>query len=120
MESKERWPRLDRQSYLPGCADKDAIIASFGCRSLETCIWPFPVDRGKAVPSIHYRRLSLKTQATGADEARWMDISEGRSEDSAGMAHGLNTRLQWPRAAAARALEGGFGRTSKKRRHVQG
>jgi len=34
-----------------------------------------------------------------------MDISEGRSEDSAGMAHGSNTRLQWPRAAAARALE---------------
>lgn len=28
-----------------------------------------------------------------------MDISEGRSEDSAGMAHESNARLQWPRAA---------------------
>ena len=27
-----------------------------------------------------------------------MDISEGRSEDPAGMAHESNTRLQWPRA----------------------
>ena len=54
---------------------------------------------------IHCYRLSLKTQATGADDARWMDISEGRSEDLAGMAHGSNTRLQWPRAAAVRALE---------------
>lgn len=57
------------------------------------------------MPPIHCSRLSLKTQARGADDARWMDISEGRSEDSAGMAHGSNTRLQWPRAAAARALE---------------
>ena len=31
-----------------------------------------------------------------------MDISEGRSEHSADMVHGSNTRLQWPRAAAAR------------------
>jgi len=57
------------------------------------------------VPPIYCSRLSLKTQAIGADDARWMDISEGRSEDSAGMAHGSNTRLQWPRAAAARVLE---------------
>ena len=33
-----------------------------------------------------------------------MDISEGRSEDSANMAHGSNIRLQWPRAVAARAV----------------
>ncbi len=32
-----------------------------------------------------------------------MDISEGRSEDSAGMAHGSNTRLQLQRATEARA-----------------
>ena len=103
MDSNERWSRLDLQSVLLGYANKDVAIASFGWYGLETWISPFAVDRGEAVPRIRCSRLSSKTQLTGADEDRWMDISEGRSEDSAGMAHGSNTRLQWPRAAAARA-----------------
>ena len=103
MESKERQPYLDRQSCLPGYADKDVSIVLLEWYVFEVWILPFAVDHGEAVPPIRCSRLSSKTQATGADEARWMDISKGRSEDSADMARGSNTRLQWPRTATAHA-----------------
>lgn len=100
MKSKERLSRLDLQSCLPGCADKDVAIA---CGMASKCGSRPSLLIVEAMPPIRCSCFSSKTQAIGADEARWMDISEGRSEDSVGMVHGSNTMLQWPRAAAARA-----------------
>jgi len=70
MDSKERWPRLGRQPCLPGYAGKDAAIACFERRGLETCLSPFAVDRGEAVPPICCSGLSSKIQATAYDQAR--------------------------------------------------
>ena len=59
-------------------------------------------ERGPPLDRQWYLHVCM-VQATAADETGGMNISEGRSEDSAGMGYGLNTRLQWPRAAAAHA-----------------
>ncbi len=49
-----------------------------------------PISAG--VLPVHCTRLNSKLHAAAADEARCVDTSEGRSEDSAGMVHGSNTR----------------------------
>ena len=56
-------------------------------------------ERGPPLDRQWYLHVCM-VQATAADETRGTDISEGRSEDPAGMGYGLNTR---PRAAAAHA-----------------
>jgi len=68
-----------------------------------------------AVPPIHCRGLSSTIQATAADEIGGMDISVGRSEDSAGSECGSNTRLESPRAAPARLRECRHGSATHKR-----
>lgn len=98
--SKGGWASLDRQWCLHVCLAAPTNMPQW-CRSSEvpsSRFWPGIVE--SAVPPILWRCFSSKAQATAANETGGMDISEGRSEDSAGMGYGSNTRLQWPRAAA--------------------
>ncbi len=52
-----------------------------------------------------YRGEDDVTEPLQKSQLRRMNIFDERSEHSADMNHESNTRLQWPRAAAARATE---------------
>ena len=115
MESKEPWLRLDRYcsfACLPGCADKDAIIALFWWRGLNTQIslWQI-LWRGRCRRALQGSQLKDLGNSSGRGSADGhLRLAQPTLSPHA---YGSNTRLQRP-AAAARAA--GY-ETDERRNH---
>lgn len=77
MKSKERWPCLDPQSYLPGCADKDSALVLFGEHSLETWISPFIVSERRRQSVAPASARSSRQQHRSSQ----IELEAGRIED---------------------------------------
>ena len=102
MGSKEPWFRLDRQcsfACLPGCADKDAAIAWFCWRGLNTQISLWQISwKGRCRRALQGSKLKdLGNSSERGTAVGYLRLAQPTISPHA---YGSNTRLQ--RAAAAR------------------
>jgi len=102
---------LSRSLFLPTCLPVTSTrIAPRPWRMTWRCSCGMASTRGSRLSLLIVKgRFHWSISAISAwrprqqelTDARWMDISEGRGEDSPCRAHGSNTRLQWPRSCCS-------------------